>query len=265
MFRCIYMSMCRDWVVYITDAGQATHFEKVFLAAKAAGWVTDQRLDHIGFGVVQGEDGKKFKTRSSETVKLMDLLNAARDEMQTSLRARAAEGKTNLTEEELVTAATKIGYGAVKYFDLKQNPLTNYVFSYARMLDTRGDTAVYLMFAYARVASILRKAAEDKGMEVSTLFGAASSTLALTHPAERALAFELMQLGDVITSVHEDLSPNRLCDFLSEISVKFTDFVTKCQVLNSAEMQSRLLLCEATKRVMAKCFELLGINPLERI
>lgn len=88
----------RDWIVYITDAGQSTHFEKVFAAARAANWVSKgQRLDHIGFGVVQGEDGKKFKTRSSETVKLMDLLNAARDEMSTSLRARAAEGKTNLT------------------------------------------------------------------------------------------------------------------------------------------------------------------------
>lgn len=106
---------------------------------------------------------------------------------------------------------------------------------------------------------------DEKNVDVSTLFESSNTLIALDHPAERALAFELMQLGDVIAVVHEDLAPNRLCDYLSELSVKFTDFVTKCQVLNSDEMKSRLLLCEATKRVMAKCFELLGINPLERI
>jgi arginyl-tRNA synthetase len=148
----------REWLIYITDDGQSGHFHKCFDAAREAKWcVENQKLDFIGFGVVCGDDGKRFKTRSSETVRLIDLLNAARDRMHESLVERSKEGKSSLPEEELLAAAAVIGYGAVKYFDLKQNPSTNYIFSYDRMLDTKGDTAVYLMFAYARVASILRK------------------------------------------------------------------------------------------------------------
>jgi arginyl-tRNA synthetase len=161
-----------DWCVYITDAGQAPHFHMVFDAGKAAGWFTEvaaqhpvyslqgklaePRVDHIGFGVVCGEDGKRFKTRSSETVRLIDLLNEARDRMKTSLLTRSEEGKlANL--EDVDESSAHLGYGAVKYFDLKQHPTTNYIFNYDRMLDTKGDTAIYLMFAYARLASILRK------------------------------------------------------------------------------------------------------------
>jgi arginyl-tRNA synthetase len=181
----------RDWIIIITDAGQAPHFHMIFDAGKEAGWFKEvaetrsvqslaslkegrnntagnevseekkglvvPRVDHIGFGVVCGDDGKRFKTRSSETVRLIDLLNAARDRMKESLLQRASEGKAGIATNELDDAAAKIGYGAVKYFDLKQHPSTDYIFNYDRMLDTKGDTAVYLMFAYARLASILRK------------------------------------------------------------------------------------------------------------
>lgn len=258
----------RDWLVYITDAGQAPHFHMCFDAGKAAGWLPTHRVDHIGFGVVCGEDGKRYKTRSSETVRLIDLLDAAKDRMKESLRVRAEEGKSSLQGADLEAAAQIIGYGAVKYFDLKQNPSTNYIFNYDRMLDTKGDTAVYLLFAYARLASILRKAAEERNLDMAPLHLQAHTLLALTHPAERALAFELLQLGDVLKSVIEDLLPNRLCDYLHSLSVCFTDFVTKCHVLNAESadtVHSRLLLCEATRRVMAQCFQLLGIGTLERI
>jgi arginyl-tRNA synthetase len=186
----------RDWIIIIKDAGQAPHFHMIFDAGKEAGWfkevagtrqvqslsslkegrnntgndsvmamtaseekkcLVEPRVDHIGFGVVCGDDGKRFKTRSSETVRLIDLLNAARDRMKESLLQRASEGKAGIASNELDDAASKIGYGAVKYFDLKQHPSTDYIFNYDRMLDTKGDTAVYLMFAYARLASILRK------------------------------------------------------------------------------------------------------------
>ena len=120
--------------------GQASHFYMCFDAAKKAGWIDKQRLDHIGFGVVQGEDGKRFKTRSSETVRLIDLLDAAKDRMHESLLSRANEGKCPLVGDELIEASKVIGYGAVKYFDLKQHPSTNYIFSYDRMLDVKGDT-----------------------------------------------------------------------------------------------------------------------------
>ena len=259
----------RKWLIYITDAGQAPHFHMCFDAAKECGWLPAEthRVNHIGFGVVCGEDGKRFKTRSSETVRLIDLLDAAKDRMRDSLKVRVEEGKSALQGEDLEAAARIIGYGAVKYFDLKQNPNTNYIFNYDRMLDTKGDTAVYLLFAYARLASILRKAKEERNIDLAPLHSTAASLLSLEQPAERALAFELLQLGDVVKSVIDDLLPNRLCDYLKELAVKFTDFVTKCHVLNAEEniMHSRLLLCEATRLVMAKCFQLLGIGTLERI
>lgn len=164
--RCLALK--RDWIIYVTDAGQANHFYMVFDAARKMKWApvapfsngstfapagisngfgsnnavfpdnkTNVRLDHIGFGVVCGDDGKKFKTRSSETVKLIDLLTEAANIMETSLRERKAEGKTAIPEEGIAKAASIMGYGAVKYFDLKQNPISSYVFSYERMLDTK--------------------------------------------------------------------------------------------------------------------------------
>ena len=235
--------------------------------AKKAAWIDKQRIDHVGFGVVQGDDGKRFKTRSSETVRLIDLLDAAKERMQESLEARSLEGKTPLQGKEIIEASKVIGYGAVKYFDLKQHPSTNYIFSYDRMLDVKGDTAVYLLFAYARVASILRKAEDEKSINISKLLSNSINEIDLKQPSERALAYELTQFGDMIRNVLAELLPNRLCDYLKEICVKFTDFVTKCHVLNAtvSETNSRLILCEATRRVMKKCFDLLGIETLERI
>lgn len=134
------------------------------------------------------------------------------------------------------------------------------------MLDTRGDTAVYLLFAYARLASILRKGKEERGHDpTENSFEKLLEIVQVDHPAERQLAFELLQFGDVLRSAVKDLMPNRICDYLKEVSVKFTEFVTKCHVLNSDECHSRLILCEATRRVMDKCFSLLGIGTLQRI
>lgn len=173
----------RDWVIVITDAGQANHFHMIYDTARAAKWVSSQRLDHIGFGVVCGEDGKRFKTRSSETVRLIDLLIAAKDRMRQALDVRNEEGKTALSGEEMDHAAGVIGYGAVKYFDLKQHPSTNYIFSYDRMLDTKGDTAVYLLFAYARLVSILRKAREEKNIDIKKISQDANEIINVDHPA----------------------------------------------------------------------------------
>ncbi len=124
----------RDWVIYITDAGQAMHFHMIFDAARLVGWAQDERhrLDHVGFGVVQGEDGKRFKTRSGDTVRLVDLLDEGVVRMSASLLERIKDGKTALTEAEAKEAAQALGYGAVKYADLKQNPTTDYQFSYDR-------------------------------------------------------------------------------------------------------------------------------------
>ena len=262
-----------DWIIYITDAGQANHFYMCFDAAKEAGWTAASvstpseavRLDHIGFGVVCGDDGKRFKTRSGTTIKLIDLLNESKKRMEISIRERVAEKKTMLMEEEIVNSASKIGYGAVKYADLKSHPTTDYIFNFDRMLDTKGDTAVYLMFAYARISSILRKANDERNINISEYFEKSEDLITLEFPVERALAFKTMQFGDMIRSVTRDLLPNRVCDFLKELSVDFTSFVTTCHVLNSDEAISRLLLCESVRRVMKQCFFMLGIEPLEKI
>lgn len=272
-----------DQIIIITDAGQANHFHMCFDAGKAAGWLDeakknknyqngeDIKLNHIGFGLVCGDDGKRFKTRSSETVRLIDLLNQAKDSMKKILLERVNENKSSLSLKEINEASKKIGYGAIKYFDLKQNPTSNYIFSYEKMLDTRGDTAVYLLFAYARLSSILRKAREEKGIKIEDFSESNEDKpikFIVTSDSERNLIFELGQFNDVIEEVLENLGPNKICDYLKEISIKFTDFVTKCHVLNAESTEigySRVLLCESARRVMEKCFYLLGIDPLEKI
>ncbi|CAM9152397.1 unnamed protein product [Discosporangium mesarthrocarpum] len=241
-----------------------------FDAARACGWVSkDHRLEHIGFGVVLGEDGKKFKTRSGETVRLVDLLDEgvrrmkARRKGFAAILERVEAGKITTSPEAVDSSAAEMGYGAVKYFDLRNHPTTPYVFSYDRMLDTRGNTAVYLQFAHARLQSILRKAEEEKGVDLNAL--KASGTVCVVHETERALAFELLLFTDVIETLVEDLCPNRMCDYLYTLSTKFTDFVTQCRVLDSPEQGGRLLLCEATGVTMRMCFKLLGMNALDRL
>ncbi|KAK7237525.1 arginyl tRNA synthetase [Aureococcus anophagefferens] len=256
-----------EWVVYVTDLGQAEHFHMCFEAARAAKWddaSAHVRLHHVGFGVVQGEDGKRFKTRSGETVRLVDLLDASVERMEKSLSDRVAEGKCALPPSEVKRAAAAIGYGAVKYFDLHQHPSTNYKFSYDKMLSTSGNTAVYLLFAHARLASIVAKARETRKVDAKA--AAAGAALVLTqHGKERALAFELTQFAEVVLSVADDFLPVRICDYLYKIATKFTEFVTECKVLDDPRMAERLVLCEATGVVMRKCFDLLGITYLMQI
>ena len=161
---------------------------------------------------------------------------------------------------DLEQAATNIGYGAVKYADLQNHPQTNYKFSYDKMLSTQGNTAVYLLFAHARLVSIVRKAAA-KGVDPK-------STQALdlcAHAKERALAFELTQFAGVVASVAEEFLPVRVCDYLYKVSTKFTEFVTECKVLDDPRMKERVVLCEATGVVMRACFDLLGIEYLMQI
>uniref|UniRef100_A0A7S3NN71 arginine--tRNA ligase n=1 Tax=Aureoumbra lagunensis TaxID=44058 RepID=A0A7S3NN71_9STRA len=259
----------RDWLVYVTDLGQAEHFHMCFEAATNAGWVQKDKhkLRHVGFGVVQGDDGKRFKTRSGDTVRLVDLLDAAVDRMRESLLERVKAGKCPLSSDEVQQAAAIIGYGAVKYFDLHQHPETNYIFSYDKMLSTSGNTAVYLLFAYARLASIIRKAKDEHHTDiVATLLNNQQPTpLNLQHAKERALAFELTQFSDVVVTVATDYIPARLCDYLYKLATKLTEFVTECKVLGDPRQYHRLLLCHATGIIMRQCFALLGIKPLDRI
>lgn len=251
-----------EWIIYVTDVGQREHFEMFFTAAKRAGWLPADdskypRASHVGFGLVLGEDGKRFRTRSTEVVRLVDLLDEAKTRCKAALveRGKAEEW----TEKELEETAEAVGYGAVKYADLKNNRLTNYTFNFDQMLNDKGNTAVYLLYAHARICSIIRKSGKDidelkKGGKIE-----------LAHPDERVLGLHLLQFAEVVEEACTNLLPNVLCEYLYSLSENFTKFYSNCQVVGSAEETSRLLLCEATALVMRKCFHLLGITPVFKI
>lgn len=251
-----------EWMIYVTDVGQQQHFDMVFKAAKRAGWLsTDDnaypKASHVGFGLVLGDDKKRFRTRSSEVVRLADLLDEAKSRCKTTLIERGKGDEW--TEEELEQTAEAIGYGAVKYADLKNNRLTNYTFSFDQMLNDKGNTAVYLLYAHARICSIIRKSGKD--IEELKSMGA----IVLDHADERALGLHLLQFSEVVEEACTNLLPNVLCEYLYNLSEFFTTFYSNCQVVGSAEETSRLLLCEATATVMRKCFYLLGIAPVYKI
>ncbi|XP_057985679.1 arginine--tRNA ligase, cytoplasmic-like [Hevea brasiliensis] len=249
-------------IIYVTDVGQQQHFDMVFKAAKRAGWLPAgdrmfPKASHVGFGLVLGDDGKRFRTRATEVVRLVDLLDEAKTRSKAALVER---GKTEeWTEEELEQTAEAIGYGAIKYADLKNNRLTNYTFNYDQMLNDKGNTAVYLLYAHARICSIIKKSGKDIEELKKT------GVLALGHPDERALGLHLLQFAETVEEACTNLLPNVLCEYLYNLSEYFTKFYSNCQVVGSAEETSRLLLCEATAVVMRKCFFLLGIVPVYKI
>ncbi|GAB4852677.1 hypothetical protein Ancab_016892 [Ancistrocladus abbreviatus] len=251
-----------EWMIYITDVGQHEHFEKIFRAAKLAGWLPSDdnaypKATHVGFGLVLGDDGKRFRTRSSEVVKLVDLLDEAKDRSKKELEERGKNKEW--TNEELEHTAEAIGYGAVKYADLKNNRLTNYTFNFDQMLNDKGNTAVYLLYAHARICSIIRKSGKD--IEELKKVG----EIALDQVDERTLGLHLLQFSEIVEDACANLLPNVLCEYLYNLSEIFSKFYSNCQVNGSPEETSRLLLCEATAVVMRKCFHLLGITPVYKI
>ncbi|EAN31741.2 arginine--tRNA ligase [Theileria parva strain Muguga] len=273
-----------DWIIYVTDIGQSEHFQKLFKSAQLAGWCENVRIDHVGFGMVQNELGEKFKTRSGDTVKLVDLLDEAVRRSKLELEKRDPN-IPNLDE-----VAEALGYGSVKYFDLNHSVTTNYKFSFDKMLDPRGNTAVYMFYSYARICQIFKKAesktadgTETNNVETSDnrpvivedsveVNGTSSvpnevdlSKLVIEHPTEVALAKCLLKFPSILDQIHKDLAINRLTDYLYELSVQFSSFYTKCKVVGDPLQESRLILCSCTKEVMRTCFQLIGIRPLERI
>ncbi|XP_010545318.1 PREDICTED: arginine--tRNA ligase, chloroplastic/mitochondrial isoform X2 [Tarenaya hassleriana] len=251
-----------EWIIYVTDVGQQQHFDMVFKAAKKAGWLPDNdktypRTSHVGFGLVLGEDGKRFRTRSTEVVRLVDLLDEAKTRSKAALVERGKDKEW--TTEELDQTAEAVGYGAVKYADLKNNRLTNYTFNFDQMLNDKGNTAVYLLYAHARICSIIRKSGKDID-ELKKM-----GKIALDHADERALGLHLLQFAETVEEACTNLLPSVLCEYLYNLSEYFTKFYSNCQVIGSVEETSRLLLCEATAVVMRKCFHLLGITPVYKI
>lgn len=249
-------------MIYITDVGQSNHFAQVFQVAKRAGFLPDNvEVVHVPFGLVLGEDGKRLKTRSGDTIKLKDLLDDAIAGARKDLEQRLADENRQETEEFINNVSRVVGISAVKYADLSQNRNSNYIFSYTKMLDLKGNTAPYMLYAYARVQSISRKG------EINFEQLSEDAKIILEHETELALAKYILQLTEAIASVERDLLPNRLCEYLYELSKKFNQFFEKCPVLQSEEpiKTSRLILCDLTARTLKLGLSLLGISILERM
>lgn len=257
-----------SWLIYITDIGQQTHFHKIFDAARMAGWHNppESRCDHLGLGLVCGSDGKKFKTRSGDVVKLVDLLDEARDRALIELRKRAEELGESYDEEDLLIKAEKMGISAIKYFDMKRDVTTNYIFSFDTMLDPRGNSAVFLMYAYARVTQLLEKC--SKGSENIPAINIAEckpSDLEISHAAERAIVLHLCRFPEVLNTIMSDLSVNRMCEYLYELCDKLTTFYTQCKVMGAPDQKSKMVLVKATQDVMSISFRLIGMDTLDKL
>jgi len=260
-------------VIYVTDAGQASHFAGVFQVARRAGWIpAEARLEHVPFGLVQGEDGKKLKTRSGDTVRLKDLLDEAVERCEADLRRRLAEEGRAESEEFIRHVATTVGLAAVKYADLSQNRTTNYQFSFDRMLALQGNTAPYLLYAVVRIAGIVRKGGDGvetgiQGRQPLAASTAASVSLHFSEPQEWALVRQLLDFDAVIAAVEDELLPNRLCSYLFELSQVFNRFYDQVPVLKAppAARESRLALCRLTADTLKLGLGLLGIATLERM
>ena len=246
-------------VIYVTDAGQANHFAGVFQVAKRAKWIPEHgRLEHVPFGLVQGEDGKKLKTRSGDTVRLRDLLDEAVERAEADLRRRLEEEGRREDDQFIEHVAGTVGLAAVKYADLSQNRITNYQFSFDRMLALQGNTAPYLLYAVVRIAGIARKGGDLE---------AEAGMLQFSEPQEWSLVRELLKFDAVIAEVEEELLPNRLCSYLFELSQVFNRFYDQVPVLKAEgqSLRSRLALCRLTADTLKAGLGLLGIATLERM
>jgi len=256
-------------VIYVTDAGQASHFAGVFQVARRAGWIpADGRLEHVPFGLVQGEDGKKLKTRAGDTVRLRDLLDEAVERCEADLRRRLQEEGRSEDEAFIAHVAATVGLAAVKYADLSQNRITNYQFSFDRMLALTGNTAPYLLYAVVRIAGIARKGGDLGAAGAGGGNGVdPADSLHFSEPQEWALVRELLKFDAVIAEVEEELLPNRLCTYLFELSQVFNRFYDQVPVLKAEgpTRSSRLALCRLTADTLKLGLGLLGIPTLERM
>lgn len=251
-------------ILYVVGAPQALHFDQLFATARRMGYATLE-LQHVAFGSVLDENKQMYKTRAGDTVGLESLLDEA---VARALRVvcendDAKPAGPELSAERRQEIAEIVGIGAIKYADLSQNRTSDYVFSYDKMVATRGNTATYMQYAYARVRSIFAKGQVDP-----VALRAARPAIQLTQPAERALGLEILRLADALTMVAADYRPNQLTAYLFELADRFSKFFETCPVLQAetdALRQSRLALCDLTARTIEQGLTLLGIRVVEKM
>jgi arginyl-tRNA synthetase len=243
-------------LLYVVDARQSLHFKMVFETARRAGWLNeDVHAVQLAFGTVLGKDGKPFKTREGETVRLVDLLDEAIDRASAVVREKAQD----LSEEEIAERGTQVGIGAVKYADLSTSANRDYKFDLDQMVSLNGDTSVYLQYAYARIQSILRKAGEARPV--------AHPELDL-HEAERALGLHADSFAATVAEAATEYAPHKLTAYLYQLASLYTTFYDKCPVLKAEspeQIENRLFLCDITARTLHQGMALLGIRTPERL
>ncbi|WP_286978708.1 arginine--tRNA ligase [Pseudomonas sp.] len=246
-----------DRALYFVDQRQALHFQMAFEVARRAGFVAqDMQLEHMGFGTMNGADGRPFKTRDGGTVKLIDLLDEAEERAYNLVKGK----NPDLAEEQLREIASAVGIGAVKYADLSKHRTSDYSFNFELMLSFEGNTAPYLLYAYTRVASIFRKLGKS--------FNEVDGKLQLEAAHEIELAGKLAQFGEVLNSVADKGTPHLLCAYLYDLAGLFSSFYEHCPIIaaeDPATQQSRLRLAALTGRTLKQGLELLGLETLERM
>ena len=240
-------------IIVVTDARQRQHFQMFLDAGRRAGYLGTQAFDHVMFGAILGTDNKPIKTKSGESVKLVDVLDEA---VRRADAVVAAKNETAAAADRQAIAQA-VGIGAVKYFDLNKDRTSDYVFDFDTMLAMDGNTAPYLQYAHARIRSIFRKAAGN----------ATTGAITLAAPEEKTLAKHLLRLSELIDDVARDLKPHLLCQYLYDLATRFSGFYEACPVLKSDEptRSSRLALCDLTARTLALGLDLLGIEHPEQM
>lgn len=265
-----------DRIVYVADAGQGPHFQTIFQCARQLGWLGRNRqeprvrVDHVGFGVVLGEDKKKFKTRSGDTVRLVDLLDEGLKRATEKLEAKAKDRGVAFEGQEAKRTAEALAYGCIKYADLSHNRNHEYVFSFDKMLEDKGNTAVYMLYAYTRIKSIGRTI----GLDVEELKKKAESeSVSLEHDKEIKLAKLLLRFPEIVCKISDDLFLHTLAEFMYEVATTFTEFYDVCYCVEKDRKTGevvkintgRIMLCEVTAIILAKCFDILGLEAVERM
>jgi arginyl-tRNA synthetase len=247
-----------DQILYVVDHRQGDHFKQLFAAARKWGY---QRADlqHVAFGTILGPDRRPFKTREGDVVGLESLLDEAVAEARKVVDANSPD----LDPEARARVAEVVGLGAIKYADLSQNRLSDYVFDWSKMLAMNGNTATYLQYAYARIRSIFRKGDVDP----ESIRGRPTE-IVLNHPAERALGVRILRLPEVLELAAAELKPNILTDYLFDLANAFSGFFEECPVLKAespGRRDSRLAVCDLTARTLQFGLDLLGIEVVERM
>lgn len=250
-------------IIYVTDNGQKNHFDILFDLLEKTNWLEkDNKLTHVGFGLVLGENNKKFKTRSGTNVKLIELINEgterAKKDLLERMHSKNETEETYFQDMDIDQLSEILCVGAIKYFDIKQHRNSDYKFSYDSMLNVKGNTGIYILYAYARICSIFRK------LEIN-VDNINKEEMNLTTVYEINLGLHILKFPDVLSFVLKTMLVHKLAEYTYELTTVFTSFYEHCKVLNDPNMNTRILLCDITKSLLHLCLQLMGITPAEKL